>query len=192
MTTSTVVDLNKKRTENLEKTMVELILSVISNLKEVFEVTGLYHYDVVSKVTETLLDDGILSNYPIGILCTPFANDRITTNFQTNYHEGSVPVAFIRVVDRSGLTTGQDIYKIQDDEISLVIEEIINDPKYSDLVYVEIFKRLMLALSNQEVVCFSNPTTERNMDGEITVFSFDVLIHNQLNTVSVYPGHFIR
>ena len=192
MTTSTVVDLNKKRTEKLEKTMVELILSVISNLKEVFEVTGLYHYDVVSKVTETLLDDGILSNYPIGILCTPFANDRITTNFQTNYHEGSVPVAFIRVVDRSGLTTGQDIYKIQDDEISLVIEEIINDPKYSDLVYVEIFKRLMLALSNQEVVCFSNPTTERNMDGEITVFSFDVLIHNQLNTVSVYPGHFIR
>ena len=192
MATSTVVDLNKKRTEKLEKTMIELFLSVISNLKEVFEVTGLYHYDVVSKVTETLLDDGILSNYPIGILCTPFANDRITTNFQTNYHEGSVPVAFIRVVDRSGLTTGQDIYKIQDDEISLVIEEIINDPKYSDLVYVEIFKRLMLALSNQEVVCFSNPTTERNMDGEITVFSFDVLIHNQLNTVSVYPGHFIR
>ena len=192
MTTSTVVDLNKKRTENLEKTMVELILSVISNLKEVFEVTGLYHYDVVSKVTETLLDDGILSNYPIGILCTPFANDRITTNFQTNYHEGSVPVAFIRVVDRSGLTTGQDIYKIQDDEISLVIEEIINDPKYSDLIYVEVFKRLMLELSNQEVVCFSNPTTERNTDGEITVFSFDVLIHNQLNTVSVYPGHFIR
>ena len=82
MTTSTVVDLNKKRTEKLEKTMVELFLSVISNLKEVFEVTGVYHYDVVSKVTETLLDDGILSNYPVGILCTPFANDRITTNFR--------------------------------------------------------------------------------------------------------------
>ena len=192
MTTSTVVDLNKKRTEKLEKTMVELFLSVISNLKEVFEVTGLYHYDVVSKVTETLLDDGILSNYPIGILCTPFANDRITTNFQTGYHEGSVPVAFIRVVDKSGLTTGQDIYRIQDDEISLLVEEITNDPKYSDLIYVEVFKRLMLELSNQEVVCFSNPTTERNTDGEITVFSFDVLIHNQLNTVSVYPGHFIR
>ena len=192
MTTSTVVDLNKKRTEKLEKTMVELFLSVISNLKEVFEVTGLYHYDVVSKVTETLLDDGILSNYPIGILCTPFANDRITTNFQTSHHEGSVPVAFIRVVDKSGLTTGQDIYRIQDDEISLLVEEITNDPKYSDLIYVEVFKRLMLELSNQEVVCFSNPTTERNTDGEITVFSFDVLIHNQLNTVSVYPGHFIR
>lgn len=192
MTTSTVVDLNKKRTERLEKTMIELFLSVISNLKEVFEVTGLYHYDVVSKITETLLDDGILTNYPIGILCTPFANDRITTNFQTNYHEGSVPVAFIRVVDKSGLTTGQDIYKIQDDEISLVVEEIINDPKYSDLVYVEVFKQLLLALRNQEVVCFSNPTTERNVDGEITVFSFDVLIHNQLNTVSVYPGNFIR
>ena len=192
MTTSAVVDLNKKRTERLEKTMVELFLSVISNLKEVFEVTGLYHYDVISKVTETLLDDGILSNYPIGILCTPFANDRITTNFQTNYHEGSVPVAFIRVVDKSGFTTGQDIYKIQDDEISLVVEEIINDPKYSDLIYVEVFKRLMLALSNHEVVCFSNPTTERNVDGEITAFSFDVLIHNQLNTVSVYPGNFIR
>ena len=192
MTTSTVVDLNKKRTEKLEKTMVELFLSVISNLKEVFEVTGLYHYDVVSKVTETLLDDGILSNYPIGILCTPFGNDRVTTNFQTSHHEGSVPVAFIRVVDKSGLTTGQDIYRIQDDEISLLVEEITNDPKYSDLIYVEVFKRLMLELSNQEVVCFSNPTTERNTDGEITVFSFDVLIHNQLNTVSVYPGHFIR
>ena len=192
MTTSTIVDLKKKKTEKLEKTMIELFLSVISDLKEVFEVTGLYHYDVISKITETLLDDGILSNYPIGILCTPFANDRITTNFQTNYHEGSVPVAFIRVVDKSGLTTEQDIYKIQDDEISLVVEEIINDPKYSDLIYVEVFKRLMLALSNHEVVCFSNPTTERNVDGEITAFSFDVLIHNQLNTVSVYPGHFIR
>ena len=192
MTTSTVVDLNKKRTERLEKTMVELFHSVIGNLKEVFEITGLYHYDVMSKVTETLLDDGILSNYPIGILCTPFANDRITTNFQTNYHEDSVPVTFIRVVDKSGLKDEQDIYKIQDDEISLVVEEIINDPKYSDLIYVEVFKRLMLALSNHEVVCFSNPTTERNVDGEITAFSFDVLIHNQLNTVSVYPGHFIR
>ena len=192
MTTSTVVDLNKKRTEKLEKTMVELFLSVISNLKEVFEITGLYHYDVISKITETLLGDRILSNYPIGILCTPFANDRIITNFQTIYHEDSVPVTFIRVVDKSGLTTGQDIYKIQDNEISLVVEEIINDPKYSDLVYVEVFKRLMLALSNHEVVCFSNPTTERNVDGEITAFSFDVLIHNQLNTVSVYPGNFIR
>ena len=192
MTTSTVVDLNKKRMEKLEKTMVELFLSVISNLKEVFEITGLYHYDVISKITETLLGDRILSNYPIGILCTPFANDRIITNFQTIYHEDSVPVTFIRVVDKSGLTTGQDIYKIQDNEISLVVEEIINDPKYSDLVYVEVFKRLMLALSNHEVVCFSNPTTERNVDGEITAFSFDVLIHNQLNTVSVYPGNFIR
>lgn len=192
MTTSTVVDLNKKRTERLEKTMIESVLSVISNLKEVFEITGLYHYDVMSKVTETLLDDGILSNYPVDILCTPFANDRIITNFQTNHHEDSVPVTFIRVVDKSGLRDGQNIYKIQDDEISLVVEEIINDPKYSDLVYVEVFKRLMLALNNHEVVCFSNPTTERNVDGEITAFSFDVLIHNQLNTVSVYPGHFIR
>ena len=192
MTTSAVVDLNKKRTERLEKTMVELFLSVISNLKEVFEVTGLYHYDVISKVTETLLDDGILSNYPIGILCTPFANDRITTNFQTNYYEGSVPVAFIRVVDKSGRKGGQNIYKAQDDEISLVVKEIINDPRYSNLVYVEVFKRLLRTLSKNEVVCYSNPTTERDSDGEITAFSFDVLIHNQLNTVSVYPGNFIR
>lgn len=192
MTTNTVVDLNKKRTERLEKTMIELFLSVIGNLKEVFDVTGVYHYDVISKVAEVLLDEKILSNYPVGILCTPFANDRITTNFQTNYHEDSVPVTFIRVVDKFGLEDGQDIYKIQDDEISLVVEEIINDPKYSDLVYIEVFKQLLLALRNQEVVCFSNPTIERNVDGEITVFSFDVLIHNQLNTVSVYPGHFIR
>ena len=192
MATNTIAYLKKKRTERLDRTMVELFLSVISNLKGVFEVTGLYHYDIMSKVTRTLLDDGILSNYPVSLICSPPANDIIITNFQINYHEDGVPVTFIRVVDKSGLKDGQDIYKIQDDEISLVVGEIINDPKYSNLVYVEVFKQLMEVLSNYEVVCFSNPTTERDTDGEITVFSFDVLIHNQLNTVSVYPGHFIR
>ena len=192
MTTNTVVDLNKKRTERLEKTMIESVLSVISNLKRGFEVTGAYHYHVVSKVTQTLLDDGILSNYPISIPYAPPTNGRIITNFLTNHHEDSVPVTFIRIVDKSGRKGGQNIYKVQDDEISLVVKEIINDPRYSNIVYVEVFKRLLRALSNSEVVCFSNPTTERDSGGEITVFSFDVLIHNQLNTVSVYPGHFIR
>ena len=192
MTTNTIVDLKEKRTERLDRTMIELFLSVISNLKGVFEVTGLYHYDIMSKVTRTLLDDGILSNYPVSLICSPPANDIIITNFQINYHEDGVPVTFIRVVDKSGLKDGQDIYKIQDDEISLVVGEIINDPRYSCLVHVEVFKRLLRTLSKSEVVCFSNPTTERDVDGEITVFSFDVLIHNQLNTISVYPGNFIR
>lgn len=181
MTTSTIVDLKKKKTEQLKKTIIELFLRYRA-----------YHYDVMSKVTETLLDDGIFSNYPISLLCGPPADSRIVTDFQTNYHGDSVPVTFIRIVDKSGRKGGQDIYKVQDDEISLVVKEIINDPKYSGLVCVEVFKQLLLALSSQEVVCFSNPTTERNVDGGITAFSFDVLIHNQLNTVTVYPGNFIR
>ncbi len=181
MATSTVVDLKKKRTEILKKTIIELFLRYRA-----------YHYDVMSRVTQTLLDDGILTNYPINLVCGPPANSRIVTDFQTNYHGDSVPVTFIRIVDKSGRKGGQDIYKVHDDEISLVVREIINDPKYSDLVQVEVFKRLLRALSNSEVVCFSNLTTRRDSDGEITVFSFDVLIHNQRNTVSVYPGNFIR